>query len=438
MYIFTAKLNYMKYQHISKKLFEHNRAQFTTQMKTKSLAVFCSNDKMPTNADGTMPFKQNSDLFWLSGVDQEESKLILFPECSNPNHREILFLKETSELIAIWEGEKLSKEKAFEKSGVKTVYWNNEFQDVFESLIQEAKSIYLNSNEHARSSSKVQTQTDRFNDWCKSKFLTKEYNRSAPIMHDLRSVKHPIEIDLMQHACNITEKGFRRVLNVIKPGIMEYEIEAEYMHEFLVNRSNGFAYEPIIASGKNACVLHYVDNNKVCQDGDIILMDVGAEYANYASDMTRCIPVNGRFSKRQKDVYNAVLRVMKKAASMLKPGVLLGDYHKEVGVIMQSELLDLGLIDRHDIDKQDPKSPVFRKYFMHGTSHFLGLDVHDVGFFDKPIKKGMVFTCEPGIYILEENLGIRLENDLLITEDKPIDLMEKIPIEANEIEELMN
>jgi len=257
-------------------------------------------------------------------------------------------------------------------------------------------------------------------------------------MHDLRSVKHPIEIDLMQHACNITEKGFRRVLNVIKPGIMEYEIEAEYMHEFLVNRSNGFAYEPIIASGKNACVLHYVDNNKVCQDGDIILMDVGAEYANYASDMTRCIPVNGRFSKRQKDVYNAVLRVMKKAASMLKPGVLLGDYHKEVGVIMQSELLDLGLIDRHDIDKQDPKSPVFRKYFMHGTSHFLGLDVHDVGFFDKPIKKGMVFTCEPGIYILEENLGIRLENDLLITEDKPIDLMEKIPIEANEIEDLMN
>ena len=347
-------------------------------------------------------------------------------------------MKETSELIAIWEGEKLSKEKAFETSGVRTVYWNNEFEEVFESLIQEAESIYLNSNEHARSSSKVQTQTDRFNDWCKSKFLTKEYNRSAPIMHDLRSVKHPIEIDLMRYACNITEKGFKRVLNFVKPGIMEYEIEAEYMHEFLVNRSKGFAYEPIIASGKNACVLHYVDNNKVCQDGDIILMDVGAEYANYASDMTRCIPVNGRFSKRQKDVYNAVLRVMKQATSMLKPGVLLGDYHKEVGVIMQSELLDLGLIDHHDIDKKDPKNPAYRKYFMHGTSHFLGLDVHDVGCFDKPIKKGMVFTCEPGIYILEESLGIRLENDLLITEDEPIDLMENIPLEANEIEDLMN
>ena len=361
------------------------------------------------------------------------------PEMANQVEKTSQMVMTTINAItASGEGVGLSKEKAFETSGVSTVYWNTQFKDIFNELIQEAKTVYLNSNEHARSTSKVQTQTDRFNDWCKSNFLTKAFVKSAPIMHDLRATKHSIEVDLMQHACNITEKGFRRVLKSVKPGIMEYEIEAEYMHEFLVNRSNGFAYEPIIASGKNACVLHYVDNNKVCQDGDIILMDVGAEYANYASDMTRCIPVNGRFSKRQKDVYNAVLRVMKKAASMLKPGVLLGDYHKEVGVIMQSELLDLGLIDRHDIDKQDPKSPVFRKYFMHGTSHFLGLDVHDVGFFDKPIKKGMVFTCEPGIYILEENLGIRLENDLLITEDKPIDLMEKIPIEANEIEDLMN
>jgi Xaa-Pro aminopeptidase len=385
-----------------------------------------------------MPFKQNSDLFWLSGVDQEESKLIVFPECSNPKHREILFLKETSDLIAIWEGEKLSKEKAFETSGVRTVYWNSQFEDVFEEMMQEAKTVYLNSNEHARSTSKVQTQTDRFNDWCKSKFSSKEYVKSAPIMHDLRAVKHPVEVDLLQQACNITEKGFIRVLNFVKPGVMEYEIEAEYMHEFLINRSKGFAYEPIIASGRNACVLHYIDNNKVCHDGDVILMDVGAEYANYASDMTRCIPVNGRFTKRQKDVYNAVLSVMKQATSMLKPGVLLGDYHKEVGLIMQSELLGLGLIDQHDIDKQDPKSPAYRKYFMHGTSHFLGLDVHDVGHIDKPIKEGMVFTCEPGIYILEESLGIRLENDLLITNDKPLDLMANIPLEANEIEDLMN
>ena len=428
----------MKYESISKKLFEHNRALFIAQLRAQSLAVFCSNDQMPTNADGTMPFKQNSDLFWLSGVDQEESKLIIFPDCSNPKHREILFLKETSDLIAIWEGEKLSKDKAFETSGVRTVYWNNQFEDIFNKLMQEANTVYLNSNEHARSTSKVQTQTDRFNDWCKNNFSTKEYTKSAPIMHDLRAVKQPLEIELLQQACNITEKGFRRVLNFVKAGVMEYEIEAEYMHEFLINRSKGFAYEPIIASGRNACVLHYVDNNKVCQDGDVILMDVGAEYANYASDMTRCIPVSGRFSKRQKDVYNAVLSVMKQAACMLKPGVLLEDYHKEVGLIMQSELLRLGLIDQHDIDKQDPKKPAYRKYFMHGTSHFLGLDVHDVGHFDKPIKEGMVFTCEPGIYILEENLGIRLENDLVITRDKPFDLMSNIPLEADEIEDLMN
>jgi len=428
----------MKYQPISKNLFEHNRANFCKQVCAKSLSIFCSNDQMPTNADGTMPFKQNSDLFWLSGVDQEESKLLLFPDCSNPNHREILFLKETSDLIAIWEGEKLSKEKAFETSGIKTVYWNSQFESIFKELMEEATSVYLNSNEHARSSSKVQTQTDRFNEWCKSEFANKEYIKSAPIMHDLRAVKHPLEIDLLQHACNITEKGFRRVLNFVKPGVMEYEIEAEFMHEFLINRSKGFAYEPIIASGRNACVLHYIDNNKVCQDGDVILMDVGAEYANYASDMTRCIPVSGRFTARQKDVYNAVLRVMKEATSMLKPGVMLSEYHKEVGLVMQSELLGLGLIDLHDIDKQDPKNPAYRKYFMHGTSHFLGLDVHDVGHFDKPIKEGMVFTCEPGIYILEEKLGIRLENDLVITKDQPLDLMGNIPLEANDIEDLMN
>ena len=428
----------MKYQPISKKLFEHNRALFSTHLNTQSLAVFCSNDKMPTNADGTMPVKQNSDLFWMSGVDQEESKLVIFPGCLNPKHREILFLKETSDLISIWEGEKLSKEKAYNVSGISTVYWNSQFEDVFNELMKEAESIYLNSNDHTRSTSKVQTQTDRFNDWCKRNFSTKQYIKSAPIMHDLRSVKHPVEIELLQHACNITEKGFRRVLRFVKAGVMEYEIEAEYMHEFLINRSKGFAYEPIIASGRNACVLHYIDNNKVCLDGDVILMDVGAEYANYSSDMTRCVPVNGRFTRRQKDVYNAVLNVMKQARSMLKPGVLLSDYHKEVGLIMQSELLGLGLINQHDIDKQDPKNPAYRKYFMHGTSHFLGLDVHDVGHFDKPIKEGMVFTCEPGIYILEENLGIRLENDLVITNDKPFDLMTNIPLEPEEIEDLMN
>ena len=428
----------MKYKPISKTLFEHNRAKFSAQLNTKSLAIFCSNDQMPTNADGTMPFKQNSDLFWLSGIDQEESKLIIFPECSKPEHREILFLKETSDLIAIWEGMKLSKDEAFKTSGIRTVYWNSEFEKIFQELVVEAKFIYLNSNDHSRSNTLVETQTDRFNNWCKSKFSKKNYLKSAPFMHDLRSIKHRIEVDLLQKACNITESGFRRVLNFVKPGVKEYEIEAEYMHEFLINRSRGFAYEPIIASGKSACILHYTDNNNVCKDGDVILMDVGAEYANFASDMTRCIPVNGRFTKRQKDVYNAVLSVMKQASSMLKPGVILKEYHKEVGLIMQSKLIDLGLIDQHDIDKQDQDSPAYKKYFMHGTSHFLGLDVHDVGHFNKPIREGMVFTCEPGIYILNEKLGIRLENDFLITNDKPFDMMANIPLEADEIEDLMN
>ncbi|MDA7768170.1 aminopeptidase P family protein [Flavobacteriales bacterium] len=428
----------MKYKAISKELFEENRKKFCASMTENSIAVFCSNDQMPTNSDGTMPFKQNSDLFWLSGVDQEESKLVLFPDSSNPNHREVLFLKETSELIAIWEGAKLTKEQAFQTSGVRTVYWNSEFEKVFADLMAEAKNVFYNSNEHSRASSKVETQTDRFNNWCKSTYSDKNYVKSAPILHELRSVKHQIEIDLLQHACNITEKGFRRVLDFVKPGVMEYEIEAEFMHEFLINRSKGFAYEPIIASGRNACVLHYIDNNQECKDGDVILMDVGAEYANYASDMTRCIPVSGRFSKRQKDVYNAVLRVMKEATNMLVPGTMLNDYHKEVGKVMQSELLALGLLDQNDIDKQDPKNPAYRKYFMHGTSHFLGLDVHDVGHWDTPIKEGMVFTCEPGIYILEENLGIRLENDLVITNDKPLDLMANIPLEADAIEDLMN
>jgi len=407
-------------------------------MKPKSLAVFCSNDIMPTSADGTMPFRQDSDMLWMSGVDQEESRLVVFPDAAAAEYKEVLFLKETSELIAIWEGAKLTKEEAFEVSGIKTVYWIDQFETIFEQLMQEASTVYLNSNEHARATINVETRTARFNKWCQEKYSSHKYKKSAPLMHELRALKHPLEIDLMQHACNITEKGFRRVLDFIKPGAMEYEIEAEYMHEFLINRSKGFAYEPIIASGFNACVLHYTDNNQECKTGDVILMDVGAEYANYASDMTRCIPVSGRFTDRQKDVYNAVLRVMKAATEMLRPGTMLAEYHKEVGLIMQSELLGLGLISQHEIDKQDPKNPAYKKYFMHGTSHFLGLDVHDVGLWEKPMVKGMVFTCEPGIYIREESLGIRLENDILVTNDKPFDLMQKIPLEAEEIESLMN
>ncbi len=425
----------MKYLKIDNNLFIENRKKLKNSLAKNTLAIFNSNDIMPTNADGTMPFRQNNDLFWLSGVDQEESVLVVYPD--NNDEKEILFLKETNEHIAIWEGAKLSKEEALYVSGISTVYWLSEMEDKLNELISKCDGVYLNKNIHSRSASDVETRDDRFRKAFSEKH-NKEILEVAPIMHELRSVKSEIEISLLQNACNITEKGVRRILPFIKPGVMEYEIEAELMHEFLRNRSNGFAYQPIIGSGRDSCVLHYIDNNKVCKDGDILLMDFGAEYANYASDLTRTVPVNGRFSARQKDVYNSVLYVMKEATKMLRPGTTFKEYNSEIGRIMESELIKLGLLDKHDVQKQDPKKPLYRKYFMHGTSHYLGLDVHDVGNFDWPMKEGMVFTCEPGIYILEEELGIRLENDILITADGPKDLMKNIPIETEEIEELMN
>lgn len=428
----------MKYEQIDRNLFIRNRKNFTTQLPAKSLAVFNANDIMPTNADGHMPFRQNNDLFHLSGVDQEESILVIFPDSSAEKHREVLFLKETSELIAIWEGAKLTKDQAYEVSGIRTVYWLDQFESIFKGLMSEAQQVYLNTNEHLRAKIVVETRDDRFTDWCKEHYPLHTYMRAAPIMHDIRSIKDEVEIALIQQACNITEKGLRRLLGFIKPGVMEYEIEAELMHEFLRNRSRGFSYEPIVASGLSACVLHYIENNKECKDGDVILMDFGAEYANYASDLTRSIPVNGRYTQRQKDVYSAVLRVMKSATNMLRPGTSLTEYHKEVGLMMEKELIGLGLLDQTDIKNQDPNWPAYKKYFMHGTSHYLGLDVHDVGSWTEPIRPGMVFTCEPGIYIPEENLGIRIENDILVTDGDPDDLMKNIPIEIDEIESLMN
>ena len=385
-----------------------------------------------------MPFRQNNDLFWLSGVDQEESVLVIFPDNTDESQREILFLKETNEHIAIWEGAKLTKESALKTAGIKTVYWLNELEGKIAELIGKCNGIYLNKNIHSRSASAVETRDDRFRKMIADKFSETTIHEVAPIMHELRAVKSNFEIKLMQNACDITEKGLRRILPFIKPGVTEYEIEAELMHEFLKNRSNGFAYQPIIGSGVDSCVLHYIDNNKVCNDGDILLMDFGAEYANYASDLTRTIPVNGKFTNRQKAVYNSVLLVMKEATNMLRPGTIFKEYNAEIGRIMELELIKLGLLDKHDVQKQDAKSPLFKQYFMHGTSHYLGLDVHDVGDFDWPMKEGMVFTCEPGIYILEEKLGIRLENDILITANGPDDLMKNIPIEAEEIEHLMN
>ncbi len=431
-YIFVKKN--MRHDIINKNLFVKNRRLFQKKLKQNTIAIFNSNDIMPTNADGTMPFKQNNDLFWLSGVDQEESVLLV---CPNNKEKEILFLKETSELIAIWEGAKLTKKEALNTSGISAVYWLSEMEEKLEELISKCDGIYLNKNIHSRAASKVQTRDDRFRNMISEKY-NKEILEVAPIMHELRAIKSDTEISLLQNACNITEKGLRRILPFINPGVMEYEIEAELMHEFLRNRSTGFAYQPIIGSGRDSCVLHYIENNKQCKDGDILLMDFGAEYANYASDLTRTVPINGMFSNRQKAVYNSVLHVMKEATKMLVPGTMFKEYNKEVGEVMESELIKLGLLDRHDVLKQDPKNPLFKKYFMHGTSHYLGLDVHDVGNFDWPMKEEMVFTCEPGIYILEEELGIRLENDILVTANGPDDLMKNIPVESDEIESLMN
>ena len=428
----------MKYTQIDNSLYINNRKKIVKHLNSNSVAVFNSNDLMPTNADGLMPFRQNNDVLYLSGIDQEESILVISPDASKPEHREILFVKETSELIAIWEGAKLTKEGATKQSGIKTIYWLSQFDQIFHSLVTEASTIYLNQNEHLRAITIVETRDDRFRKNCKAKYPDHNYERLAPIMRILRPIKSQLEIDTIQHACNITEKGFRRILEFVKPGVMEYEIEAEFAHEFLMNRSRGYAYEPIIASGASACVLHYVDNNAACKDGDVILMDVGAEYANYASDMTRCVPVSGKFSPRQKEVYNAVLSVMKGATNMLVPGTLHDEYHEEVGKLMESELIGLGLLDKNEVASQDVKNPLYKKYFMHGTSHHMGLDVHDVEERNRPFEAGMVLTVEPGIYIPEENLGIRLENNVLITDNGQDDLMANIPLEAEEIEDLMN
>jgi len=428
----------MRYTPISKELYIKNRSEFIEKLKPRSVALFNSNDTMPTNADGVMPFRQNNDILFLSGIDQEETILLLMPDYPVESQREILFIKETSDLIAIWEGHKFTKDEARDLSGIQTIYWVSEFEQVFNDLMVEADSIYLNNNEHTRAVLDVETREDRFSKWCHDKYPNHRYERSAPLLQALRSIKGQGEIDMLQEACDITEAGFRRILKFVKPGVSEYEIEAEYIHEFVKRKSKGFSYQPIIASGADSCVLHYIENGKACQDGDILLMDVGAEYGNYNADMTRTIPVNGKFTKRQKDVYNAVLRVKQEATDMLRPGTIVYDYNKEVGLVMEKELLGLGLIDKTDIKNQDPANPAFKKYFMHGTSHFIGLDVHDVGNFHTPIKEGMVFTIEPGMYIREEKLGVRLEDDMVIQKDGSLNLMKNIPIEADEIESLMN
>ncbi len=428
----------MRYQPLSAATYREHRLRFRQAMEQGGLAIFHSNDIMPTSADGTMPFKQASDIFYLSGIDQEETVLLLFPDAADPKDREILFVRETSELIAIWEGAKFTQQEASELSGIATVLWTSSYEATIKRLVPQCEHLYLNSNEHLRQSNEVETREDRRNKEIRAQYPLHSVKRSAPIMHRIRSRKTKEEVAQIQRAIAITGKAFERVCGFVKPGVKEYEIEAEITHEFVRNGSRGHAYTPIIASGYNACVLHYITNDQVCNDGDVILMDFGCEYGGYASDLTRCIPVNGRFTKRQKDVYNAVLRVKNEATQLLRPGTLLADYHKQVGKIMESELIGLGLIDKNDVAKQDPEKPLYKKYFMHGTSHFLGLDVHDVGLWNEMIQPDMVFTVEPGIYIREEKLGIRLENNILVTRDNPIDLFKDIPVEADAVEELMS
>ena len=428
----------MKYKAVNPELFKRNRQRFAQQMLPDAIAIFNSNDLMPRNGDCYFPFRQNSDLFYLSGLDQEETVIVLYPNCIKDGFHEVAFIKKTDQYIAQWEGHKYTKEEATQVSGIQKVYWLDDMAVILNELIFLSKNIYINGNENGKLRPEVTSRDLRFTKKLKEEFPVHQYHRSQPIMQDLRMIKSDLDVEVMQKAIDITASTFDRVLKFVKPGVMEYEIEAEIIAEFIRNGANGHAYEPIIASGKNACVLHYIANNLPCNDGDLILMDFGAEYANYAADLSRTIPANGRFSARQAAVYNSVLKVMKAATEMLVPGTLMEDYHKEVGKLMESELLDLKLISKTDISNQDPNWPAYKKYFMHGTSHHLGIDVHDLSKRYVPMEAGMVFTCEPGIYIPAENIGIRIENDILVTNDKPRDLMAHIPREVEEIEDLMN
>lgn len=431
----------MKYEQLNSQLFIENRERFKKILKPNSIAIFTSNYEFVLNGDASHTFKQNSNLFWLCGIDQEDSILIIYPDCAIPEFREALFLKQTNDKIAVWEGYKYTKEHATEVSGIKQINWNEGFWDKIRPIINMAKSIYLPLNENDRFAYKSPYNELDFVNEVKARFPLHHFERSSTHLQRLRSVKSNLELDLTRKAIAISKKGFERLLKFTKPGVWEHQIEAELIHEYLSNRATGHSFHPIVASGASACVLHYVENNRQCKDGDLLLVDCGVDYANYASDMTRVIPVNGKFTQRQKDVYNAVLRVMRAASKLLVPGTMLMDYHKIVGKeLMEKELVDLGLLTMDDVKNEDPNWPAYKKYFMHGTSHFLGIDVHDVGMRYEPMQAGNLFTCEPGIYIKEEGIGIRIENNLLITETGQLDLMDEIGmlIEVDEIEAFMN
>ena len=423
---------------IDQRFFIQNRQRFLKRLKPNSIAIFNSNDVMPTSADGTFPFKQQTDIFYLSGIDQEETLLVLCPDAAEEKQREILFVRETNEQIAIWEGHKYTKEEVRDISGIPTVHWISELDAILRPLVVQSENIYLNSNEHLRAAVIVETRDIRFLKWCRQHFPLHHYERLAPIMQDLRAVKSPQEIDLIKEACALTEKAFRRVLGFIRPGVWEYEVEAEIVHEFMRNGSKGPAFETIVASGIDSCTLHYIKNDKRCKEGDLVLIDFGAVHANYASDVTRTVPVNGRFSKRQKEVYRAVLKIQKAAIQMLRPRTTLEECQKEVAQLVEAELIHLGVLKRAEVKKQPKDSPLYKKFFPHGTSHHLGLDVHDYGDKYRKLEPGMVLTCEPGIYIRDEAIGVRIEDDILITKKGPVNLTESIPREVEEIEALMN
>jgi Xaa-Pro aminopeptidase len=430
----------MKYTPPPASLFIEHRRRLAARLLPNSLAIVTANDILPTNADGTLPFRQNSDLFYLTGVDQEETVLILYPDAFDQDkHRELLFLRETNDHIATWEGEKLTKARAAELTGIPeaNIHWTSGFDGLWRTLMFQAERVYLNLNEHPRAHVSIETRETRFARQCLHDFPLHHFERLAPHLAALRTRKSPEELKLLQEAIAITEAGFRRVAGFVKPGVGEWEVEAEFAHEFIRRRSRGFAYSPIIGTGKNACVLHYLDNHATCQDGELLLLDVAAEYANYNADLTRTLPVNGRFTKRQRKVYNAVLRVFRAGCDFLRPGVYTKDWNTFVGEAMEKELVDLKLLKMKDVKKQDPARPLYKQYFMHGVGHHLGLDVHDVGSACEPVAAGNVFTVEPGIYIKEEGLAVRLENDILIGASGNTDLMASIPIEADEIEALM-
>ncbi|MCB9236153.1 MAG: aminopeptidase P N-terminal domain-containing protein [Bacteroidia bacterium] len=428
----------MKYTAPSKDLFIRNRENFAKKVKPGHMAIFFSNDLIHSNADAHYNFRQNSSMYYLSGIDQEECALILFPDAPKPEWKEMLFVRETNEQIQIWEGWKYSKKEAEHASGIRQIKYYPDLETTLLAILPYAEGIYLDFDEHQRHSFNNWSASRRFAEKLRHEWPAHGIHSASKILTRLRAIKHPEELQQIKVACSITEKAFRRVLDFVRPGVAEYEVEAEILHEFIRHRSRGPAYTSIIASGRSACVLHYILNDKKCKDGDLLLMDFGAEYGNYASDLTRTIPVNGRFTKRQKEVYNACLRVFRGASEMLVPGTLMDEYHVEVGKMMTSELLGLGLLTKDEVEKEDPAWPAYKKYFMHGTSHSLGLDTHDILHRYEPFQAGMVFTCEPGIYILEENLGVRIENDILLTPNGNEDLMAHIPIETDEIEALMN